>query len=263
MTSGKIKILSGWSAPGGSTTAFVNLCNLFNEKGLDCTFYGPHDWHLDKCQAKTTKEFVLGEPEERIIAHFTRLPQKPDSSKKIILACHEKHLFPVKDIIPFWDEIVYVSNAQMFWQGVYGKVIPNVVTPLSKKKGKPKTAGIIGSIDKNKNTHESIRRALADGHDTVLLFGLVTDQEYWKLKIEKFVKEGKAILRGYEDDKQKMYDLLTDVYHSSFSETFNFIKFECEGAGVEYHGVKSAESGAEVLSNDEIFKLWENCLELK
>ena len=69
--------------------------------------------------------------------------------------------------------------------------------------------------------------------------------------------------RDQLDDKQKMYDLLTDVYHSSFSETFNFIKFECEGAGVEYHGVKSAESGAEVLSNDEIFKLWENCLELK
>ena len=45
-----IKICTGWSNPGGSTTAFINLCNLFNESGHECTMYGPHDWHLTKCK---------------------------------------------------------------------------------------------------------------------------------------------------------------------------------------------------------------------
>ena len=48
-----VRIVSGWSNPGGSTVAFINLCNLFNNNGIDCTFYGPHDWHLDKCQSSS------------------------------------------------------------------------------------------------------------------------------------------------------------------------------------------------------------------
>ena len=57
----RVKIVSGWSGTGGSSTANINLTNLFNDNNIDCTFYGPHDWHLDKCrgaklQAATTKE---------------------------------------------------------------------------------------------------------------------------------------------------------------------------------------------------------------
>ena len=51
-----------------------------------------------------------------------------------------------------------------------------------------------------------------------------------------------------------MYNSLTDVYHSSLSETFNLIKGECELTGINYHGLDSAESGAEYLSNDKILK---------
>lgn len=46
-----VKILSGWSNKGGSTFAFINLTNELNKNGIDTTFYGPHNWHLDKCKS--------------------------------------------------------------------------------------------------------------------------------------------------------------------------------------------------------------------
>ena len=136
----KIKILSGWSAPGGSTVAFINLCNLFNERGYDCTFYGPHEWHLDKCKAGHLSECPIdynSEEGENLIVHYLKFPPNLPPQNKVILACHEKDVFPVKEQTPFWTDIVYVSNAQMFWQGVPGKVIPNVVSPLSPTKKMP------------------------------------------------------------------------------------------------------------------------------
>jgi len=65
----------------------------------------------------------------------------------------------------------------------------------------------------------------------------------------------------HENDKQKMYDTLSDVYHSSLSETFNFIKPECEKAGVRYHGLDSAESGAEYWTSEDILSKWKKVLQ--
>ena len=223
----KIKILSGWSNPGGSTIAFINLCNLFNENGLDCTFYGLHDWHLGRCKSGRLQDCAVNEEEENLIFHFLKIPQRPEVSNKVILACHEKDIYPVKDVKPFWDDIVYVSESQMDWQGVPGIVVPNVISPLHALEKSFSVAGVIGSIDKNKNTHVSIERALTDGHSKVLLYGLVTDDAYYSEEVKKYVESGKAEIMKYEDDKQKMYNSLSDVYHSSLSETFNFIKPEC------------------------------------
>tara|TARA_R110002074_G_scaffold196401_1_gene363218 strand:+ start:1134 stop:1916 length:783 start_codon:yes stop_codon:yes gene_type:complete len=257
----KIKILSGWSNPGGSTTSFINLCNMFNENGLDCTFYGPHTFPLGQCNFDLLENCAVNEEGEVLISHFLKLPERPEASKKVILACHEKEVYKVKDVKPFWDDIAYVSNSQMFWQGIPGTVIPNVITHLVKSEdSSKKLAGVIGSIDKNKNTHVSIQRALDDGFDEVYLYGMVTDQEYYKESVEHYVTEGKAIIKGYEPSTQKVYDSLTDVYHSSLSETFNLIKAECDLTGTLYHGLDSAESGAEYWDNDKILKAWKELI---
>ena len=259
----KIKILSGWSAPGGSTVAFINLCNLFNERGHDCTFYGPHEWHLDKCKAGHLSECPIdynSEEGENLIVHYLKFPPNLPPQNKVILACHEKDVFPVKEQTPFWTDIVYVSNAQMFWQGVPGKVIPNVVSPLSPTKNPVLgVAGVIGSIDENKQTHLSIERALKDGYNKVVLYGKITDQPYYDAYVKKYVDEDKAVVK-WQDHKQTMYDSLSKVYHSSRSETFNFVKAECEKTETLYDGLDSAESGAEYWTNTEILKAWEELL---
>ena len=55
----KVKIVSGWSNPGGSTAHHISLTNLLNDNGYDCTFYGPHDWHKDKCKSANIQECRL------------------------------------------------------------------------------------------------------------------------------------------------------------------------------------------------------------
>lgn len=259
----KIKIMSGWSDPGGSTVAFINLCNLFNERGYDCTFYGPHEWHLDKCKAGHLAEVPINEPGENLIVHYLKFPHRPEKSRKVILACHEKNIYPVKDVTAFWDEVVYVSNAQMFWHGVPGKVIPNVIANLHTTKDPVLgVAGIIGSIDENKQTHTSIERALQDGYTQVKIFGKITDPGYYDKHVKSYTesKDGKVSVVGHVDNKQQMYDSISKVYHSSKSETFNYIKAECQKTGTMYDGLDSAESGAEYWTNTEILKAWENVL---
>jgi hypothetical protein len=261
----KIKIISGWTNPGGSTVALINLCNLFNDSGYDCTFYGPHGWHSEQCKSGHISNCPVNEPGEALIAHYVKLPARPERSEKVVLACHEKDVFPVKDIeTTFWDDIVYVSNSQMFWQGVHGTVIPNVICDVEKVEEKSFiAAGVIGSIDENKNTHVSIERAVKDGHETIMLYGQVTDRKYYKDKVKKWVDKGTAVICGYENDRNSLYGSLSDVYHSSSSETFNYIKPECKKAGVEYHGLESSESGAEYWDTPEILSAWEEVLSLK
>lgn len=92
----KIKIISGWSNPGGSTTSFINLCNYMNANGMDCTFYGPHDYHRDKCKSGHIAEAQVNQKDEILIIHYLKFPERPEASKKVILACHEKDVYEVK-----------------------------------------------------------------------------------------------------------------------------------------------------------------------
>jgi hypothetical protein len=262
----KIKILTGWSNAGGSTVSFINLCNLLNERGYDCTLYGPHAWHIGKCKSGWLNECPLNEVGERLIVHFLKIPARPTESEAVVLACHERpHWFNIKETECFWDETVFVSEGQKKDQGTEGIIIPNVVTGLSPNKvvvlGKP--AGIIGSIDQHKNTHVSIERAIKDGHKEILLYGLVTEQDYYEKHVKSYVEDGTVTIKGHEDDKQKMYDSISCAYQSSKGETFNLIKAECKLTETPYHGLPSAESGADQSwTKSEILNAWKTALNL-
>ena len=106
-----VKIISGHTNPGGSTIAQINLCNLFNDRGLDAVFYGPHDWHLDKCRADKTANLEL-RSDDHLIVHYLVMPEMPAVSGRVILSCHEKHNYPIVKIKRFWDGIhfVYASH---------------------------------------------------------------------------------------------------------------------------------------------------------
>ncbi len=258
----KVKIISGYSNPGGSTVAHINLTNLFNANGIDCTYYGPNDWHLDKCNGKNLKEVVLS-AEDYVIVHYILLPGKP-VCKKVILSCHETTVFEIKKILeqiktPFWDNIHYVSESQKQWQGVDGVVIPNVLDKLKKKDPHPMlktwTAGVIGSLDRHKQTHVSIDRAIAAGYEKVVIFGAPTDPKYFIEEIYPRLNNN-VVYMGHIDDKQKMYDYMDVVYHSSLGETFNYVQAECKMVGVAYNGLDSGNVIHNPMSDDQIFDKW-------
>lgn len=252
-----IKIVSGWTKQGGSTVAHINLCNLLNEKNIECELYGPHDWHLNKCKSKKINELIITS-NDTLISHFINI--NPPKNKKHIYSCHETNLAPVKDIENLYsiNIIHYVSEFQKKWHNHQHPsiVIPNVISKLKKSPLKTNSAGIIGSIDRHKQTHISIKRALDDGYEKIYIFGLITDDLYFIDYILPLLKKHEIILMNHMDDKQKMYDMIDCVYHSSKLETFNYIKVECELTGVLYKGLQTCDPNSKYLTNDEIFTTW-------
>ena len=66
---------------------------------------------------------------------------------------------------------------------------------------------------------------------------------------------------GYEDNKQKVYDTLTDVYHSSLSENASLVYDECKLTEVNFHGNENIVDQP-IWLNSAILKLWVQQLEL-
>lgn len=267
-----IKILTGWSNPGGSTTAHINLCKLFNEGGLECKLYGPHEWHLDKVPSGKLQDVNI-QPTDSVIVHFLDLDFKP-RCKKIIYSCHETNLKPIRTT--YWnvyDYVHYVSESQRKWHNrdsinwdqinYPSVIIPNVLDDLKPNpKGKETFAGIIGSVDCHKQTHLSIQRALEDGHDKIVLCGELSDPYYWEERIRPLEDKhpGKIFHIGYQENKQNMYDCLHEVYHSSLRETFNLVKAECQLTNTKYNGLPSADTDGEYWPKEKILEAWKQVL---
>jgi len=259
----KIKIITGFSDKGGSTFAFINLVNQLNESGIDCTLYGPHKWHLNKCKSDLLINFRF-EPNDNIISHFLNLGNRPDV-KKIILSCHEKDLFKVWEVPQHWDEVVFINKTHQEYHKQYtGKynIIPNLTQKLlkSNKTGLEKISGIIGSFDYNKQTHISIQRALNDGCEKVYLFG-EPNTEYFNQYVKPLCNDN-VIVKGFMDDKQKMYDMIGKVYSSSISEVASLVKDECILTGTEFVGTNSTSHENIYWGNEKIINEWKRIFDL-
>jgi len=262
-----VKILSGWSNKGGSTFAFINLTNELNKNGIETTFYGPHNWHLDKCKSGLLDNTFTLNKEDTIIVHFLNLGVRPDV-KRVILSCHEKNLFEVGDMKPFWDETVFINNKHRNYHERYTgpfNIVPNLREPLiknEKSKDVIDVAGVVGSIDENKQTHISIQRALSDGNKKVYLFGNVTDTNYYYTQVKPLIDGDIVVEYGYISDKQKMYDMVSSAYLSSKSEVASLVKDECESTGTNFKGNYATNNDSEFLTNKEIINKWKNILKL-
>jgi hypothetical protein len=258
----RIKIVSGWSHYGGSTQAHINLCNTFNDRGIDCTYYGPHEYHLDKCKAKLLKELKL-EVDDVLIYHFLDILKERPPINKLILSLHEKDLYPLKHKpYQIFDSIHYLNERQKQWHGVEHNnfICPNAHEEFLDLNNRPKhkIAGVIGSIDENKQTHISIKRALEDGMEKIFLFGSLNDVGYFQREVEPLIVKHKDIIeyKGFVDDKQKMYEMVSDVYLSSISENASFVADECSILGVKFHGNEQTDINQNIISNDEVFAIW-------
>ena len=253
----RIAIVSGWTNPGGSTVHFVELCNLLNDNGFDCTFYGPHDWHLDKCKSGHINQSNVSK-DDILISHYITV--KNTVAKSHILSCHETNMFPLQDMdLKKYDIIQFVSNSQKEWHSVNSPsiIIPPVVEKMKWKNPKNNTAGVVGSIDSHKQTHLSISKALEDGFSKVFLFGTINDPEYFNTAIMPWINTKDVVVAGHIDDKEEMYSQISTVYHSSKRETYGLVEAECKLAGIPFRGPKNNQ---DILDKDEILKRWTSIL---
>jgi hypothetical protein len=254
----KIKIVSGFTEKGGSTTAFINLTNMFNQNGYDCTLYGPHNWHLNKCKSKLISDLIINE-NDILITHFIHPPER-GRSKKVILSCHEKNLYEVGSVKQHWDTVVFLNEQHReyhkSYQGNY-TIIPNLKQDLKSfdKPEKDKIAGIIGSIDENKQVHVSIQRAIDDGCEKIYIFGSISDNVYYEKYIKNLIKDN-VIFYGQHNNKQEMYNMIGRVYHSSISEVACLVKDECVLTNTKFFGNNATTNEVSTLTNKEVLDKW-------
>jgi hypothetical protein len=251
-----IKIISGFSGMGGSTEAFINLTNYLNDNGLETCFYGPHDFHLGKCNGKLINTLSCNR-NDVFICHYTY--NLPFINKKIIFSCHERANFfninPIKDKI---DCIHFVSKEQEKDHNidVDSFILPNIIPPINViNRPNVKTGGVIGTIFPLKNTHISINKALEDGCKKVIIYGNIGDMNYFKDYVEPLIDNRKVIYPGWSTDKQKIYSSVTDVYHYSGSETWGYIEGECYVSGTNFHKPDSL-SNFSYMKNEDIINKW-------
>lgn len=263
-----IKILTGYSGPGGSTEAHTKLCNLFNDNGYECEMYGPHTYHLSKCRGELLQNIKMAY-DDVIIAHFLPQITMRPPVKKFVLSLHEKDLYPLQQRnYQIYDKIHYIRQSQKDWHGVEHPhfFCSNVHDALVPSENKPeKVAGIIGNIDPNKNVHVSIERARIDGMEKVILYGNVHDRHYYENTVLPVIQKwgDRVQLPTFETDKQKMYDSISDVYLSSKSEVAPYIQGEARLTGTVFHGTPEIEKDTYTLmSAQEILDIWVKELEL-
>lgn len=254
-----IKIVSGYSEKGGSTSAFIDLTNEFNNRGIDTTFYGPHQWHLDKCKSGLLNDGFVVNPDDILICHFLQLPSRP-VAKKVILHCHEKWWFKVGEVKQYWDSVVFLHDAHREYHSSYTgpfTIIPNLKPDL-KPIDKPElelVAGIIGAIEDRKQTHLSIQRALVDGCKKIKIFGHINDQAYYEKFVQPLLNDSIEIV-GFSTNKQEMYNSIGRVYHSSKGEVACLVKDECWLTNTSFFGNEETENEVSILTNDEIINKW-------
>jgi hypothetical protein len=262
----KVKILTGFSERGGSTTALINLTNLFNKNGIDCTFYGPHSWHLDKCKSDLISNLKL-DPSDKVITHAVR-PETRLPVDTVILASHEKWWFPVGKIPQHWDKVIFLhKNHREYHEDYYGEydIIPNLKEPLTsntKKENVDLIAGVIGTIEDRKQTHKSIERALEDGCEKVILFGKIGDENYYNDLVKDLLNDPRVEMSGYQTDKQSMYDSIGRVYHSSKGEVACLVKDECYLTNTKFYGNEETDHEVSPLTNNEILEKWKQVLKI-
>ena len=264
-----IKIITGFSGPGGSTVALANLCNLFNSNGYECEFYGPTDWVKKVLNPNTYKKIneIHFHKSDKIIYHYLNFGERVNVDK-FILSCHETNVFEIKKISPSlkYDNIHFVSNYQKKWQDVDGFVIPNIITKYNKstKRTQGKVAGIIGSLDAHKRTHLSILRAKQDPSiSKIELWGQISQPDYFWHEVMPLLDENISY-HGYTDKMQKVYDRIDVVYSSSQRECLPMIQGECLYLGIPFHGLpENMRSPEDYIFDDQIIlHKWKELLEL-
>jgi hypothetical protein len=295
-----VKIVSGFSIPVGSTVALVNLCNQLNGRGCNCILYGPDNWHMDKCKSAKLSDFYPKNgdiiivhninlfsvvelykiqdkieelrkkkgliPLKSILArHFSR--SRKHVGIKLILSCQENDLFPIRRLnYAMFDKIHYVHSSQINYHKIVHQhfVCPNFSNHLIASEHKPiRAAGIIGSIRQENQVNVSIEKALQDKMKTVTLYGYLIDPVYYYRQIVPLVKKypGKIRFAGFIDDKQKIYDSVSDVY-CTVSRAWSLVKKECALTNTRYHGPDISSIEEKSMTNDQVFNVWKKELEL-
>lgn len=293
-----VKIVSNSGAPIGSTVALVSLCNHLHAAGHDCVLYAPDHWYADKCRSGRPEDF-RPEKGDAVVVHginlyatseLDNLPQllkdnrcdgwrqvlrkmkcrrfvraKPPTDYRLILTCQEGDVARSGRKVSLYHGIHFLDE-QWKLRGLKGQssfVCPNPVDNLKPSASKPaRTAGIIGTIRRRNAIEKSIVDACDDGMEKVIIFGRLADPPYYYHDVRPIVESyGRRVqFAGFIDDKQRLYDSISDAYSSS-GDLWSPVRREAAMTATNFHGRERTASAP--ITNEEIITLWTGALDLR
>jgi len=252
-----IKIITGYSGPGGSTVALKNLCLEFNKRGIECEMYGHNNWFLQFGNSCKPMSQLSIKQDDKLISHFIGL--KNCKKENVIFSCHEMWWFNFSSVTNYFNKVQFLTQKQAdYHKSIKDYVlIPNVKEEItiSRTEEAENVAGIIGNIDERKDLVSSIERALADGCRKVLIYGQIFNMQYFTNQITPFFGKG-VVYMGYEKSKEKIYSSIDRVYHMSKGEVASLVKDECYTTNTLFFGNESTDNVVSTMSNDEVIAKW-------
>lgn len=258
-----VKFITGWSKEGGSTLHHIWLVNKLNELGHDASLWGPHDWHTQHAPGGRIQNCQVFR-NDTVVAHYVNVSSVAALNPlRLIVSCHESpSLNPLSNQdLTSADGVHFVSEAQKSAQSlsVESTVIPPNVADVEWNGGPDKDiAGVIGSVDFNKQPHVAAQQALQDGFKKVLLYGRLNDPGYFTANVLPMMVEGRVEHRQHAE-RGEVYNSLDAVYCSSKSETFGMVEAEAKKANIPFYGTSYAP---EVMDSEEILQKWVELLDL-
>jgi len=272
----KVNIVSGYSNQGGSTESFIHLTNALNDRGHDVTFYGPNAWHMGRCKSAllsaSTIDYQLDKLNTGDCTILHNLPMANFVSKlpNVIVSVHEwpterhlqykdyKHHFVSKHQEAEFDHVCFQNKVTKPHTFISPPIMSHVTLSEAVKR-KDRVAGVVGLVYPHKQTCDAIMAALMGKHHKVLVYGKVTDEKYFKEGVKPLLG-GAVEYMGHINDKQKIYDSITDLYLYSRSETYSLVAHEAHQAGVRVHlpSWLSYITPEEIIPNNDIIQQWED-----
>lgn len=267
-----IKILTGFSNPGGSTVAFLNLAKKLNLKGYETVLYGPHKWHTTQapfCKVVDKKFFYNLNKNDKLILHFVSVDQKSvnlikEIGCRTVYSCHEMEWFNFRRVLKCYDTVQFVTQEQANYHNSVTDyvIIPNIreEIKINRSPNVKNVAGIIGSVEPRKRTHESIKRALNDKCDKILIFGAISNPIYFNNFVKPLLNN-KVKFIGH-CPKGDIYSTIDRVYHSSVGEVASLVKDECHTTNTLFFGNEYTDNEVSTWTNDQIIDKWKEVLQL-
>lgn len=119
------------------------------------------------------------------------------------------------------------------------------------------TAGVIGTIEPRKRTHESIAAAKAFGFSRILLYGGI-EPVYFEQRVKPLLDDNVRWM-GLCEDREKMYRSVSAVFLHSGREQASLVQGECRKLGIPFHG-SAAVMPWDLHSDETIVKAWKELL---
>lgn len=296
-----IHFYSSHTSFGGSTLILSSVVRLLNEAGVPVLFHGTDPWFESLSPYNKADGFPKLKPDDIFVCHLLALLERPNVKKSIYVTHEETWAFRVANFkcqkcgtagvhkhragsslpavcrpcakrtaeftgLVTFDHVVFSSIAhekksrslQTNWGP--SSIIPNPVeVDFVWQPPTEPVAGIIGTVEPRKAPHISIQKAQDAGFKKILLYGNKAPA-YFDEYVAPLLNEDVRYM-GLADDREAMYNSISEVFHYSTQEQALMVLGECKKLGIPFHGSDDVHDW-DLYSDEHIVTAWRNLLEV-